>query len=378
MHTHAPLVIIGTGLAGYNLAKEFRKLSAQPLMLITQDDGHFYSKPQLSTALQNQKTPEALVITSKEIMQQQLDAQILTFSTVTQINFEQKSLIVKTNNNEETYPFSQLVFATGSHPKPLPLFDNVKHFRVNSLMDYCQFRTALSDAHSILVLGSGLVGCEFAHDLTFLNKTIHVVTPEAYPLSTFVPEIVGRAFQNALQDKGINWHTQRYVTATQGNDCILNDGSSLSSDLILIAVGLSPAIALAQQSGLDVNQGIVVDAYLKTNMPDCYALGDCAEINQICRQFIAPIMQCTRALARTLSGQLTPAIIPPTPIVLKTSVYPIVTTPPYPNSNGSWTYDVQTDGIHAQYLDTEGMLLGYCLSGQQVMHRQQLAAKLKV
>lgn len=365
MHAHAPIVLIGTGLAGYNLAKEFRKLSTHPLVLITQDDGHFYSKPQLSIALQNKKTAQDLIITPCEQMQQQLDAPIHAFSSVTHIDFAQKVLTFTKNESEHKQDFSQLVFAMGSQPKPLPLFKS-PHYRINSLLDYSRFRNALSDAQSILIVGSGLVGCEFAHDLTFHAKKVDIVSPDTFPLSAFVPEVVGKGFQHALANQGVTWHLQTVVTAEQ----------AAKYDLTLIAIGLTPSTLLAQRSGIHVNQGIVVDDYLQTNMPGCYALGDCAEINQTCRQFIAPILQCARALAKTLAGEPTKALIPAMPIALKTSLYPIITVPVDPKITGNWEFDIYPDGINAQFFNNAGTLLGYCLSGSQTAQRQQLAAKL--
>jgi rubredoxin-NAD+ reductase len=85
--TEHPIVIIGTGLAGISLAKEVRKLNPdQLLVLITQDDGHFYSKPMLSTALHQAKTPQSLVVTNVETLQTQLNATIYTFSSVLALN----------------------------------------------------------------------------------------------------------------------------------------------------------------------------------------------------------------------------------------------------------------------------------------------------
>jgi rubredoxin-NAD+ reductase len=82
-----PVLIIGTGLAGYNLARELRKLDANmPLQIVTSDDGHFYSKPMLSNALTNNKTPSDLAIASAEQMSQQLNATIHTNKTITAID----------------------------------------------------------------------------------------------------------------------------------------------------------------------------------------------------------------------------------------------------------------------------------------------------
>src|SRR5690606_3718191 len=164
-----PIIIIGAGLAAYTFAREFRKLDkATPLVLITADDGGFYSKPMLSNALAQKQEPAQLVTRSAEQMAAQLDMQVITRSPVTEIDVAGKK--VRTANGE--HEFDKLVLAIGSQPIRLPLAGNAasRVLSVNHVDDYAVFRSLLNAADEtarkqVTILGAGLIGCEFANDL---------------------------------------------------------------------------------------------------------------------------------------------------------------------------------------------------------------------
>jgi len=377
-----PIIIIGTGLAGISVAKEFRKLDAQtPLILITQDDGHFYSKPLLSTALHQGKLPSDLIITPLETLQKQLNATIMTFATVLEIDIHAKSLKVETAQATTSHSYQKLIFAQGAKPKPLPMVESLAaHYRINSLMDYARFTQAQTNWQQLAIIGSGLVGCEFAHDFTKSSLSIHVITPDPYPLYGLVPEPVGQALKEALGQKGITFYTQRQIqqAAMQEGSCqlTLSCQTTVKTDAVLIAIGLAPQIALAKAAGLTVNQGIVVDENLECSVPSHFALGDCAEINGVCRQFIAPIMASARALAQTLCNNPTKAVLPSLPISLKVDCYPIIVAPPVKDTSGTWHFENQDNHYQGLFYDNDGLLQGYVLSGSYLAKRQEYQSAL--
>lgn len=378
------LIIIGTGLAGYNLAKEFRKLDpTRELILITQDNGHFYSKPQLSTALAQKKSPQQLVITPCEKMQEQLRATIYTHTKVIAIQPDSQTIVIETPTATHSLPYAQLVLAIGAKPRPLPLFEAMPHhFRVNNLQDYEKFIENTAHSKHCSIIGSGLVGCEFAHDLSHHIPLVSVVTPDPHPLFGLVPSEVGQSLQQVLSEKGIHWLTNTSLTRAK----ILESGQiqletqnglSFTTDHVLSAIGIAPNTALAKQSGLATLQGIVVDPLLQTSATNIYALGDCAEINGQCRQYVAPLLQCARQLAQTLSGTPSPIEFPPFPINLKVSAYPIIALPPKQGSIGEWQIESTNHSHKALFLDEEGQLLGYVLSGSCIDERQSCLAQFQ-
>ncbi|MCS5710069.1 FAD-dependent oxidoreductase [Candidatus Berkiella aquae] len=376
-----PIVIIGTGLAGYSVAKEFRKLDTHtPLILLTQDDGHFYSKPLLSTAMHQAKSPQDLIITDVALMQQQLNATILTYSNVEHIDTLTQTLSVQTDNHLQNLAYQKLVFAMGANPKPLPIIEKLhSHYRINSLMDYAKFKNAQASWQHLTIIGSGLVGCEFAHDFTKSHLSIEVITPDPYPLYGLVPEPVGDALRASLAEKGVSWHTKAHVTeATQNHDCYLSlsNGKTLQTNAVLVAIGLAPHIAIAKTAGLSVNQGIVVNSFLESSVSNHYALGDCAEYGSECRQYVSPILVCARALAQTLNGNPTQAVLPNLPVSLKVDCYPIITAPPKRGIEGSWQFENLDNHYQGLFYDKLGVLQGYVLSGSFLAKRQEFQAAL--
>src|SRR5690349_13010656 len=116
-----PIVILGAGLAGYNVAREFRKLDKNsPLIVITADTGDFYSKPMLSNAFAQKKSAEQLVSQSAAKMAEQINATILSGTRVTRIDVEAKTVVTSAG----THQFDKLVIATGAQPIRLALQGN--------------------------------------------------------------------------------------------------------------------------------------------------------------------------------------------------------------------------------------------------------------
>ena len=202
------VVIIGSGLAGYLFAKEFRKLDATtPLEIVTANDGAFYSKPLLSTALTNKKSVEELAVYSADEMASQLRAKIHTATRVEFIDPHSETIITPTKK----IGYQKLVMACGSQAvAPSLKGDAIADIHsVNDLAAYGKFRQWINNKKNIAVLGAGLVGCEFANDLMNAGFKVEVIAPDAYPLAKFVPQRVGYVLQQALSEKGVNWHFKK-------------------------------------------------------------------------------------------------------------------------------------------------------------------------
>ena len=374
-----PIVIIGTGLAGYNLAKEIRKLDKEiPLHLITADGGESYSKPMLSNALAKGKSPSQLVLSTAEQMAAQLAATIYTHTRVESIDPQSKT--ISTTSGEVNY--SKLVLAAGASQIEPPLQGDAVDavYSVNDLDDYAKFREALDKANHIGVIGPGLIGCEFANDLVAANKQVTVVGPSATPLDRLLPPDVGGLLMRKLEKAGVSWRLG--VTATEVNKAnggfqmTLSDASQLQVDLVLSAVGLRPNLELARNTGMAVKRGIVVDRMLQTSLPDIYALGDCIELQGMVLPFVLPLMNSARTLAKTLTGNPTEISYPAMPVVVKTPAHPVVVSPPAADSDGEWQIELEDSGARALYRAKDGSLLGFVLTGDKVAEKAALSKEL--
>ncbi len=374
-----PIVIIGSGLAGWTLVRELRKSNKDaPVVLISADAGDFYSKPMLSNALAQNKTAAQLVTTPAATMAEQQGITLMARTRVEAIDRERK--VLTTSAGEQ--PYSALALALGADPIRLPLGGDAAGavLSVNDLDDYARFRDAIAGKRRIAVIGAGLIGCEFANDLAAAGYVINVYDPTAHPLSSLLPEAAGRSLLSPLAALGVAWHFGRSVRAVdragEGFRLTLDDGTLHEVDAVLSAVGLRPRTLLAKEAGLDVNRGIVTDEYLRTSDAAIYALGDCAETQGAVRPYVLPIMHSARALARTLAGEATAVVFPPMPVMVKTPACPATVVPVARDAVGSWEIIEHESGVKATFSSADGKLLGFALTGKLAEERMALAKLL--
>ncbi len=373
----APLIIIGTGLAGYNLVKEFRKHdSERKIIMLTSDDGRQYSKPMLSTGFSKGKDADALAMNDAGAMSETLKIEIRTFQQVTQIDAKQKKVLLQGDELE----YSDLVLALGAQPINLPFEGNEHLMHVNDLIDYQRFHGALQGKKRIVVLGAGLVGCEYAHDLASAGYQVEMAAPDLQPLSRLVPDACGQVLIPALQELGVKMHlgksAVKVIKTDVGVEVSLDDGSLIKADVVLSAVGLRARTELAKQAGLVVSKAIEVDRHLKTSEDHIYALGDCAQVAGHHLLYVLPLMNCARALAKTLAGAENEVQYPVMPVMVKTPTMPVVTCPPQESAAGEWVITGQTPHLQALFKDSEGNLLGYALTGDCVAEKIKLNKEL--
>lgn len=371
------LTIIGSGLAAYNLARNWRARNPDAaLTLVAADSGDFYSKPMLSNGLAQNKSADSLRIKRREQMANELKADILPLTRVLAIDRAAHTL--QTSSGDLAW--EQLVLALGADPftPPFPGSDLPGVVRVNDIDDYTHFRNRVQHVTKVVLLGGGLIGCEFANDLASIGIEVHIVDLAGWPLNRLLPEDAGRYLQNALHELGVQCHWQTSVASVSedsgGLNVTLANGEILHADLVLSAVGLRPRIQLASECGLAVNRGIVVDQLLRTSDPDIYALGDCAEVRGLVLPYIQPIMLAARALAATLSGEATPLRYPAMPVIVKTPACPLVVSPPL-QMDGGWEVEATAAGVRALYYQGRD-LQGFALLGDAITERAALTSRL--
>lgn len=374
----APIVIIGTGLAGYTLARELRKLdTTTPLLMITSDDGSFYSKPMLSNALLRKKTPAQLANANAEKMAADLNAEILVQTRAESIDTTAHTVTVP----GRTIEYSCLVLAVGAHPIRLPMEGDgaADVLTINSLADYTVYHDKLQQARSLAIIGPGLIGSEFANDHATAGYKVDVIGPDPHPLGRLLPAEAGEAVRAALADIGVSWHlgttVSRIDRLEHGYRLSLANGESIDADLVLSAIGLQASTQLAKDAGLATGRGIIADHQLRTSNPDVYTLGDCAEVDGMVLPFVLPLMEQARTLAAILAGQSATLNYPPMPVVVKTTSHPVVVAPPPAGAAGEWHVEISPTGVQAEFSSGQ-QLLGFALTGEAVSAKQALTKLL--
>jgi len=370
-------VIVGSGLGGYTLAREIRRRDgAVPITLITADGGESYSKPMLSAAFAQGKSPADLVQKTAALIASELSIRVMTRHQVEAIHRDRQRLTLRRPDGTGTeIGYGRLVLAIGADPRPYRVEGSAGAglVSVNDLDDYAVWRESLAPASRVLLIGAGLIGCEFANDLLTGGHGVSLVDPAPWPLGRLLPEELGTAMSTALGAAGATLHLGRSVTAFAPGLATLDDGSQIRFDRALTAIGLIPRTAMAASAGLAVARGIVVDRLLRTSDPAIFALGDCAETEAGPLPYIAPLLAEAKALAATLTGTETPLVLPALPVVVKTPALPTTVCPPPPGADGHWRVEGEGGDLKALFVAPDGGPLGFALCGKRAGEARALA-----
>ena len=376
------VVVIGSGLAGYGLVRELRRKDEAVLItVLTSDGGEGYSKPMISTGYTKDLSADKLAAQGAKELAEQLNVTVRTRTRVASIDTQTQ--MVHLEGGEEL-SYSELVLALGAELIRPPIGGDAAEdvLGVNDLDDYRRFQDLLAakSAKKVAIIGAGLIGCEFANDLLNGGFTVEAVDPMGWCLPTLLPQQSGRAVQAALEEKGATFHFGPLATevnrAGDGYAVTLNNGETIEADAVLCAVGVKPRTTLARDAGIEVNRGIVTDRQLRTNAPNVYAMGDCAEVAGHVLVYVAPLMAAARALAATLAGEATDVSYPAMPVAIKTPACPVVVSPPAKDADGEWHFEGHAPDIKALFRSAAGELLGFALTGQAVKERMALTKEL--
>lgn len=290
------------------------------------------------------------------------------------------------DGQQQIQPYSKLVLAVGANPIRLAIAGDGSDdiHVVNSLIDYRAFRENLAKCNDkrVVILGAGLIGCEFANDLQNTDHDVTVIDLSPRPLGRLLPAHVAEAFQQSLEQSGIRFvlstTVEKVTKINDGQDyaVTLANGQTLVADIVLSAIGLQPNISLAKTAEIQTSRGVITNSLLETNQTDIFAIGDCAEVNGTLLPYVMPIMQQARALAKTLTGQTTSVHYPAMPVAVKTPAAPLTVLPAPLDVDVNWETEELEDGMLAKASDAEGTLRGFVLLGPTAAKQRLTLTKL--
>ena len=377
-----PILVVGSGLAAYGLANAIKKTDADAaITLITRDGGENYSKPMISTGFTKKFTPDQLATQTAQNMSDNIGVTVRTRTEVASLDTTASEVVLTTG---ERVPYSSLVLTLGAELIRPPMGGDAaaEVMGVNDLDDYRRFRDTLASTggNKVAVIGAGLIGCEFTNDLLNGGYSVEAVDPMNYCLPTLLPETAGRAVQRALEAKGATFHFGPLATdvnkTANGYSVALNNGQTIEADAVLSAVGVRPRTQLAADAGIECGRGVKTDKFLRTNVDNVYAIGDCAEVEGHVLVYVAPLMAAARALAATLTGTPTEVAYPAMPVTIKTPACPVCVSPVARDAEGEWTIEANGQDVKALFHNPQGDLLGFALTGQAVKERMPLTKRL--
>jgi 3-phenylpropionate/trans-cinnamate dioxygenase ferredoxin reductase subunit len=280
MASNQAIVIVGASLAGAKAAEALRTEGFDgQVVLIGEETERPYERPLLSKDYLRGEKPEAKLYVHDEGFYADNDIELMTNTLVESID---------PGAHEVTLPggrrmrYSRLLLSTGAAPRSLFLpgtdLPGVRYLR--QLGDSDALRSAIRAANRVVVIGAGWIGSEVAASARQLGAEVTVVGPEAVPLERALGPEVGDIYRGLHTEHGVNLHLSTKIEAIVGDEAAQGvrtaNGSVIEGDLVVVGIGASPRDELARDAGLALDNGIVVDEFLRTSAPDVFAAGDVA------------------------------------------------------------------------------------------------------
>ena len=273
-----PYVIVGGGLAGASAVEGIRELDRNGAILLIGSERHLpYHRPPLSKKLwTGQKKVEEIMVYDSGFYEEHA-VEVVLGSTVTSLDAGQKTI---TDDRGGRYQYGKLLLATGGTPRKLSVpggdIAGISYYRY--LDDYLKLRKETEEGKSAVVIGGGFIGSEIAAALTENRVKVTMVFPGLFICSRVFPQYLSGAIQRRFIERGIrivsgdkpasfSQSGNRFVTTTR-------NGERIESDIVVVGIGISPSVGLAEGAGIETGNGILVDEYLQTSHPNVYAAGD--------------------------------------------------------------------------------------------------------
>jgi NADPH-dependent 2,4-dienoyl-CoA reductase/sulfur reductase-like enzyme len=270
------VVIVGGGAAGFAAAEMLRREGYdRPITMLSDDDSPPCDRPNLSKDyLAGNAQEDWIPLRPPEFYTDQRIDLVLN-ARVSALNVSARRAELA---DGRSYSFGALLIATGAEPVRLtvPGAEGSSVHYLRSLADSNRIIAAAGSGKRALVIGSSFIGLEVAASLRARGMDVHVVSPERRPMERIFGGEVGAWIQRMHESHGVNFLLGRQVAEIDGARVTLSDQSKLEADLIVAGIGVRPRVSLAEQAGLSVDRGIVVDGFLETTAPHVFAAGDVA------------------------------------------------------------------------------------------------------
>ena len=273
------VVIIGAGHAGGMMAISLRQQKYQgSITLIGEEEFLPYQRPALSKGFLAGETEEKSLYLKSQDYFDKNNIRIIRNHKIVDIDRNNKTVLLE---DQKEIGYEKLVIATGSIVNKLNTSSTDKGlYYLRTIRDSLKIRETLKDKNKIVIIGAGYIGLEIASVAIKKNLEVTVLELEKRVMSRVVSSEVSDFFQNKHQSEGVEFKFNTSVTDIEDQEqqkrIVCSDGSFLNTDLVVIGVGIKPNIKLAQSSGLECDDGIIVDDNGQTSDDHIFAVGDCS------------------------------------------------------------------------------------------------------
>lgn len=275
-------LIIGNGISGLAAANEIRKNDEEAIItMVSNESCHTYYRVKLTEYICKDFKKEDLLV-NKEEWYEDRNIEVILNKIVEEINFENN--LVKLDDGT-IIEYNKLLLATGSRPFIPPIAGKYKRgiFALRTIRDLKDVQEYLSKCKNITVIGGGLLGIEAAWSIKKLNKKVNIVEHSPYLLSKQLDEELSEKLLRYLENTGFNVYldcaAEEILGENKATGIKLSDGKIFDTDGVLFSSGIRPNLDLVWDTKLHCNKGILVDKYLRTNLPNVYAAGDVVEVD---------------------------------------------------------------------------------------------------
>jgi NADPH-dependent 2,4-dienoyl-CoA reductase/sulfur reductase-like enzyme/nitrite reductase/ring-hydroxylating ferredoxin subunit len=270
------IVIVGGGAAGFAAAQRLRTLGFDGrLAMLSADDDVPCDRPNLSKDYLAGTAQEDWIPLQGPKFYEKHGIDLRLGCEVAAIDAAARQVRLASG---EVVGYDALLLATGAEPRrlPLPGFDLPNVFALRTLADARAIVAACEGARSVAFVGGGFIGMEAAGALRSRGLDVHVVEAGEVPMERALGRELGQFITDLHRDAGVVFHLRAGVTGFDGRRLALKDGGGIDADIVVVGVGVTPRTQLASAAGLEVDEGIVVDARLRSSLPGIYAAGDVA------------------------------------------------------------------------------------------------------
>ena len=302
-----PLVIVGNGMAAARLVDELVKssLGRYAIAVIGEEPRLAYNRVLLSSVLAGETASHDIELKPASWWRER-GVTLKYGSRATEIDVGRRELKIE---NDESIEFSKLVLATGSTPLRLNVtgadLAGVNTFRDTRDVDL--LLTLAAQRKRVVVVGGGLLGLEAAYGLAKAGAPVTLVHLMDRLMERQLDAPAAQLLKSLVERKGINIllnaSTARILGESRVEGVELADGRLIDADAVIFAAGIRPNVALANEAGIKVKRGVVVDDTMQTSAEGIFALGECAEHRGICYGLVEPAYEQGRVLARHLAGR---------------------------------------------------------------------------
>lgn len=272
------IVIVGAGAAGFAAAQRLRTLGySGSISLLSADTDAPYDRPNLSKDYLAGSAPEDWMPLQSEnfYREQRIDLHLDSEVIAIDVNEHQ----VRTKSSPHHHPYDRLLLATGAEPVrlDLPGFSSLPNVvTLRSMADARSLIAALAGVHSVAVIGAGFIGLEVAGALRARSIDVHVIARETNPMAKVLGPDIAAFIVDLHRQHGVNFHLGCSPASYDGQLLTLDNGSTVDAQLVIVGVGVRPRTQLAEFAALEVDNGVLVNAYMQTSAPEIYAAGDIA------------------------------------------------------------------------------------------------------